>query len=209
MAGYGAIRITHICLADTLHVVRVWVEHARREEPCAADPVPQAADHVGIAEEARERRRCLDKSEKRADRLRERRGSSRKSPDRMLRDEIHNGHTGYLINMMQARRDPRIRRDPHRPILVRIAEGARRPFDADEIGPAADIDAKRESTRRPAPDGHDRFDLGSAECRPDRRMDRLAMVRGTSPLHDEGFLVLFCKKEQALLFAKRSKNSLP
>ncbi|MGE3907681.1 MAG: hypothetical protein AB7F36_17145 [Reyranellaceae bacterium] len=151
------------------------VEHAGSEEARATNMPEQARDDVGIVDEVGEQRCRLQALQRFAERPRQRAGPSRELVQRPCRYEIDDGESGGLVDVMDARREASLGGNPHRFVLVRIAQRAGRAFHAQQIGSPAHVDAPGEGAGRPAGHRRDGIDARRAERGPQGVMHRLAL----------------------------------
>ena len=122
------------------------VEHAGREQAGPAHMRPQPGDNIWVFDKSRERFGGLHPRQHFAERGQQRARAARKSLKRLLGDEVHHRDARGLVGVMNARRDPGLGRDPHRDVLLRIAQRAGRAFDPQQIVPVTNLDPIGEGT---------------------------------------------------------------
>jgi hypothetical protein len=134
------------------------IKQARGKQTGPPHMREQARDDVGIVDVIRKDRGGLHPRKQFSQRLRQRARPARIGFHRLLLDEVDHYDTGRLVDIADRRRNPRLRRDAHRDILVRIAQRAWLSLHPQQIARAADLETKGRCGRNSAGNRRDRPD---------------------------------------------------
>jgi hypothetical protein len=122
VAGDKTCQTRVISLVEPLKAPNMRIKQAGRKKTGSAHMREQARDDVRIVDEDWEDRRGLNARKQLSHRLCQRARPARIGFQRLLVDEVDHRDAGDLIDKMDIRCNPGLRRDAHRGILVRIAQ---------------------------------------------------------------------------------------
>jgi len=176
-------------VAELLKARDVRIKHARRKQTGSPHMREQARDDVRIVDEEWEGRRGLHARKQLSQRPRQRGRPARIAVQRLLRDEVDHRDPRGLIDVMNPRRNPRLRGDTHRGILMRIAQRTRLPLYAQQVAPAANVKAKGRCRRSATRNRRDRVDRGGTEGGSERGVHVFALFGGERV---EGMIIHDC-----------------
>src|SRR3954452_15884175 len=140
----------------------------------------QSGHDVGVVDEQRKSGSCLDAREQLSQRLRQRTRPAGIAPQRPLLNEIHNGNAVGLVDMMNLRRYPRLRCDPQRDILMRIAQRTWMSLEPQQKPAVTEVKLKCGCTGGSAGNGSHRGHLSGAKGGDNRCPNGLAILLGKS-----------------------------
>ncbi len=177
VAGDQFRRACVIGFAEPFKAFDMRVQQAGRKNTGSAHMRKQAGDDIGIVDEGWKDRRGLNARKQHSQRLRQRPRprAARIGLKRLLFDEVDHRDAGRFIEVVNPRGNPRLRRDAHGEILVRIAQRTWLSLHPQQIAPAAGLDPEYRRAGGSAGNGRDRADGNGADDRGKRRARGLAL----------------------------------